>query len=587
MTKEELFAKETFVDLYNLNEFERIEKEDKLFLQAKEMGLEKEFKKSLRKYEKVLNKKIKINKKAELPKSVYDLKKYNFGDYEISIDGIIDNTNCKISYIPVLPIERYINQDTKKEKVKIILYKDDKWHELIVDKTQLTVANRLLLLADYGLDVTSENVKQHIKYFNELMNINELKIVNSVSHLGWNGDDFIPYYGAHAFDGVTSFKNTFNAISTSGDFKIWHREILKLREDNTIKLLMAITFASPLLEHLNVAPFIANLWSSLSGNGKTLTCMVAMSSWGNPATGALTLSSNNTHNYYMKYASFMRNITCYFDELQIIKGSKDLNTNNLIMDLANGTEKGRLDKNSDTKNVYTWYGNFIFTNNDRLVKDNAGEQIHNRVIDIEIEDVIIKNGSYIANIIKNNYGFAGKMFIDYIKKTGWKNIEDLYNEFVDEILEKTPATTKKANLFAVILTADRLANECIFHDEPLLIEDISEYIENKDEIRTSVLAKEYIINIINANQNKFGENVFGEFWGKSFDDIINDADVSKYYINKQILARELEKGGYDFNTVKKEWSKSGFLLKNSQDKFMHQRTINGVKGNYIVLILKK
>lgn len=585
MKERELFAKETFINLYNLTEFERIEKEDELFLEAKKLGLEKEFKKSLRKYEKILNKKIKIDKKAQLPKSNYDLKDYNFGDYDIDKNGITDNSNCKISYIPVLPIERYINQDTKKEKIKIIFYKDDKWQELIIDKTQLTIATRLLLLADYGLDVTSENVKQHIKYFSEMININNLKIIDSVSHLGWNGEDFIPYYNAKTFDGVNEFKNIFSAISTKGDFNLWHREVLKLRENKIIKLLMAITFASPLLEHLNVAPFIANLWSSLSGNGKTLTCMVAMSSWGNPATGALTLSSNNTHNYYMKYASFMRNITCFFDELQIIKGSKELNMNNLIMDLANGTEKGRLDKNSEAKSVYTWFGNFIFTNNDKLVKENSGEQIHNRVIDIEIDELIIKNGSYIANIIKNNYGFAGKIFIDYIKELGWENIQGTYNSFVKQILEKTPATTKKASLFAVILTADRLANECIFHDEPLLIDDVLEYIEDKDEIKTSVLAKDYIISVISTNQNKFGENVYGEFWGRSTQTYENNEQMQKYFIDKQVLIRELAKGGFDFNTVKKEWSKTGFLIKNSQNKFIHQTKVNNVKGNYIVLLL--
>lgn len=585
MKERELFAKETFINLYNLTEFERIEKEDELFLEAKKLGLEKEFKKSLRKYEKILNKKIKVDKKAQLPKSNYDLKNYNFGDYDIDKSGITDNSNCKISYIPVLPIERYINQDTKKEKVKIIFYKDDKWQELIIDKTQLTIATRLLLLADYGLDVTSENVKQHIKFFSEMININNLKIINSVSHLGWNCEDFIPYYNAKTFDGINEFKNIFEAISTKGNFDIWQKEVLKLRENKIIKLLMAITFASPLLEKLNIAPFIANLWSALSGNGKTLTCMVAMSSWGNPSTGALTLSSNNTHNFYMKYASFMRNITCFFDELQIIKGSKELNMNNLIMDLANGTEKGRLDKNSDVKNVYTWFGNFIFTNNDRLVKDNAGEQVHNRVIDIEIDELIIKNGSYVANIIKNNYGFAGKIFIDYVKEVGWDKIQELYNHFVKQILEKTPATTKKASLFAVILTADRLANECIFHDEPLFIYDILEYIENKDEIKTSILAQEYVISLIGANQNKFGENVYGEFWGKSVPSFKDNKPISKYYINKQILIRELEKGGYDFNTVKKEWFKSGFLEKNSQNKFIHQTSINNVLGNYIVLLL--
>lgn len=586
MTERDLFAKETFAELFSLPPLEQIEREDMLYLKAKDLGLEKKFKQTLKKYDKILNKKMLLGKNANLPKCDYDIKHYNFGNYDVSINGILDNTNFKISYIPVFPIELYINRDTGKEKIKIIFYKNNKWHELIVDKTQLTVTNRLLLLADFGLDVTSENVKQHIKFFNEMMNINDLKIISSVSHLGWNGDDFIPYHNAQVFDGVNEFRNIFNAISTKGNFKTWHDEVLKLRQNNIIKLLMAITFASPLLENLNIAPFIANLWSSLSGNGKTLTCMVAMSSWGNPTTGALTLSSNNTHNFYMKYASFMRNITCFFDELQIIKGSKDLNMNNLVMDLANGTEKGRLDKNSEAKSVYTWFGNFIFTNNDKLVKENAGEQIRNRVIDIEIEKVIIENGNYVANIIKNNYGFAGKMYIDYIKKIGWQKIAQMYEDFVKQILEKTPATTKKANLFAVILTADRLANECIFHDELLLIDDILEYIENKNEIRTSVLAKDYTISLINTNQSKFSDNIYGEVWGKYVKEWWNSKEVYRYYIDKQILIRELAKGGFDFNTVKKEWFYMNFLIKNSQGKYIHQTQINNIKGNYIVLLIE-
>ena len=88
----------------------------------------------------------------------------------------------------------------------------------------------------------------------------------------------------------------------------------------------------------------------------------------------------------------MRNFTCYFDELQIIKNSKTISFNNLIMDLCNGTQKGRLNKNSQAKEVKTWKNNFLFTNNDRMVNENAGEQVYNRVIDMEIRGNIIKNG---------------------------------------------------------------------------------------------------------------------------------------------------------------------------------------------------
>lgn len=578
MTEKELLSKETFIDLFNKNEIDRIEREDELFIEAKKLGIEKRFKESLKKYQSLLKEKISINEKLNLPKCKYEIENYNMGNYTCTINGITDKFNTKFSYIPVLPVERYINEDTGKEKVKIIFYKEDEWKEKIVDKSQLSINQKLLLLSDDGLDVTSENVKYYINYFNEIMNINNIKKLDSISHIGWKENDFVPYDSHGIFDGADDFKNIYKAIGSKGNYEKWKQTIKTLRKHKVIKLLMATTLASPLLEKLNLQPYMVNLWSSLSGNGKTLSCMVAMSIWGNPDIGALRLSSNNTQNYYSVVASFMRNFTCYFDELQIVKRSKYLDLESLVMDLCNGTEKGRLNKNSQAREVKVWFNNFLFTSNDRLVKENAGEQVYNRVIDLEIGEKIVENGQDIAKIIKENYGFAGRDYIKYIQKVGFDSIFERFKVILNEILEKTNATDKQASSLATLLLANQLANECIFDDDYILkVEDIIEYVNDKSEIKTAIKAKEYILGIISANYKKFDENGYGECWG------IKD----EFYctINAQILYRELEKGGYEFNTIKKDWFDLGFLEKNSQGKFVHQTTVRKEKANYIRLNL--
>ena len=93
------------------------------------------------------------------------------------------------------------------------------------------------------------------------------------------------------------------------------------------------------------------MWSGESGSGKTLSSMIAMSIWGNPDAGCLQFSSNNTQNFYSVVAAFMRNITCYFDELQIIKKNKYFDMESLVMDLCNRTERGRLNKNSEIREI--------------------------------------------------------------------------------------------------------------------------------------------------------------------------------------------------------------------------------------------
>ena len=584
MTEEQLLSKETFFNLQPLSEIERIEKEDQLFIQAKKLGIEKQFKDSLKKYRKIFSEKIDIEPKKVFPKCKYDIASLKTGKYSCSMSGIVDTKkDFKFSFIPVFPVERYINKESGKEKVKIIFYKEDKWNELILDKSQLSISQKLLNLSDFGLDVTSENVKFYINYFNELLNLNDIKKLESVSHIGWSGDDFIPYDSHGIFDGADEFRNIYKSISSKGSYDKWKEVVFELRKHKTMKILMSVVLASPLLEKLAIQPYIANLWSSMSGNGKTLSCMVAMSIWGNPNVGALRLSSNNTQNYYTVVASFMRNFTCYFDELQIIKKSKFLDSESLIMDLCNGTEKGRLTKNSQAKEVKVWYNNFLFTNNDSLVKENAEEQVFNRVIDIEINEKIIENGTEVARIIKNNYGFAGKEYIKYIQSLGFDLIYERYKKIFQDIIDNTKGTDKQASSLASMLLADELANECIFHDEERLgLNDVVDLLKDREEIKTSVIAKNYIIDIINANIKRFQEQGYGEVWGTIKN---QEQGFPICYINMQVLYRELKKGGFEFNSVKKEWAEMKFLEKNSQGRYYHNTFLNRERGNFIILNL--
>lgn len=579
MTEKELFSKETFVNLFTKSAFDRIEQEDLLFLEAKKLGLEKRFKETLKKYETLFNEKITIDNNNVLPKCKYEIEKFNTGQYICNANGITDKNNHKFSYIPVFPVERYLNEQTGKEKVKIIFYKENEWKEKIVDKSQLSISQKLLLLSDDGLDVNSENVRYYINYFNEIMNINNINKLASVSHIGWKNNLFIPYDNKGIFDGADEFRNIYKAIEQKGNYEKWQECINEISQNKYIKIIMATTLASPLLEKINVAPFIVNVWSSASGSGKTLSCMVAMSIWGNPNVGALRLSSNNTQNYYMTMASFMRNFTCYFDELQIVKNNKNFDFEGLIMDLCNGTEKGRLNKNSQAKEVKTWYNNFLFTNNDRMVNENAGEQIYNRVVDLEIREEIIKNGQDVARIIVNNYGFAGKKFIKYVQEIGFDTIYDRYKKINEEVLKKTRATNKQSSLIAMLLLADELGNESIFDKScyKLTLEDLEPYINDKDEIKTAIKAKNYILAVIASNPRKFDPSSYNEYWGRK--------DQFTCVINLQILIRELKKGGFEFDTVKKDWHEMKFLKANSQGKFTHSTTVEGQKGRFIYLNL--
>jgi predicted transposase/invertase (TIGR01784 family) len=137
----------------------------------------------------------------------------------------------------------------------------------------------------------------------------------------------------------------------------------------------------------------------------------------------------------------MRNFTCYFDELQIVKRSKYLDLESLVMDLCNGTEKGRLNKNSQAKEVKVWFNNFLFTSNDRLVKENAGEQVYNRVIDLEMQTTIP------SALEKRVRYYQSVMDISELEKgKGYDEVKDSYVVFIcltDPFNENFPIYTVK------------------------------------------------------------------------------------------------------------------------------------------------
>ena len=557
-----------FIDLIQIkDDFAFSIEEAKLRKKYLEMGIDKQqFSTILKSAKKKFSQKISFENTVILPKNKFGLDNLDAGNYICNNNGVKDKDYKVICYHPIIPVEIYRNEATGNEKIKIAFYKNKRWYEKIVDKTDVSISSRIVQLANAGIEVTSENAKQLVTYLSEILNnnIDKIDVKNSTSSIGWNGDSFLPYDNADLFDGAEEFKSVYKSICEKGKKDLWFKTTQDLRDKSTVlKIIMATTLASPLLEKLDLQPYMVNVWSGLSGSGKTLSSMIAMSIWGNPDAGCLQFSSNNTQNFYSVVAAFMRNITCYFDELQIIKKNRYFDMESLVMDLCNRTERGRLNKNSEIREIKTWYCNFLFTSNDRLVKENAGEQVYNRVIDIETDGKIIEKGNEIANIIKNNYGFAGKIYINHIKEVGFDEIRNRYNVIFDRIIKETNSTDKQASAITSILIADTLANECLFKDGTVLtLEDLKPYINDKNEIKTYMKAYDYIIGMINANVKRFSDYNNSEVWGKK--------DDFHCTFNKQILFRELKKGGYEFDTIKKDWYLNDMIVKNTQNRYYVQ-----------------
>ncbi len=161
------------------------------------------------------------------------------------------------------------------------------------------------------------------------------------------------------------------------------------------------------------------------------------------------------------------------DELQQIRSRWD-NFDNLIMYLTEGIDKGRAKARGGIEELKTWRNCFIFTGEEPVTKDNSGGGTKNRVIEVEVTKPIYESGYLVANTIRENYGWAGKEFIEYVKLISVEELRARYKLIFDEIMQKCDTTDKQAYSMALILLADELSCSSIFpQDRPIRVEGYS------------------------------------------------------------------------------------------------------------------
>lgn len=486
---------------------------------------------------------------------------------------------------PILPVERLINVDTNTEKVKLAFYKDKKWQTVIAEKNTLASKNKILQLANTGIEVNENNAKELIIYISDLLTINTeiIPCNKAITHLGWTENEFIPYTQDYKFDGDRSFESIFKDIKEKGDYEIWRETVKKLRQKSeTLHFIVASSFASVLIEILHINPFIVHLWGK-SGTGKTVALIIAMSVWGNPKVGQLVKNLNSTNVGLERLSAFLNNIPFAGDELQAIK-NKYTDFNELIYKLTQGEGKSRGTVDGGIAEQLKWNCAFLTTGEEPITSEYSKEGVKNRVIEIEENNKIVENGKEVVNILVNNYGFAGKDFINNLPSV--EELQKRHTEIFNKLNEKYSSTGKQTNAIATVLLADELVSKNIFFDNPLTIEQAEKYFTK--DIDEAERIYNLIVDWLFANINKFEGYSNTETWGKYIaTGEENERNIQYFYINNKTLKDFLKSNNISFDGIKSKLLDKGILERNSQGRFTHYTSINGKMQNLIKFNLLK
>lgn len=496
---------------------------------------------------------------------------------------------------PIMPISRLINIDTGEVKLTLAFKppgRDKKWRTTIVDKATVSTSRNITALSSQGISVTSNSASALVDYINDMENLNYdiIPEQKSIGRLGYiPGEGFSPYVEGLVFDGDASFRNLYQSVESKGNRGVWYETAMECRRQSlTARIMLAASFASPILSLVGSLPFFVHLWGVDSGTGKTVALMLAASVWGNPALGSYIQTFNGTQVGQERTAAFLNHLPVCLDELQLTKDSRG-KSNFDVYQLAQGVGRSRGKKSGGVEMTPTWSCCFLTTGESPLTSISAGAGAVNRVIDIECTagSAVLKDGQRISGNLKRNYGFAGQIFVEQLYKNEKTQdaVRQIYQENFRDLCSGD-STEKQAMAAAAIITADLLASKWVFHDDietakdlVLSVSDIEEFLASKEAVSAGRRAYDWLCDWVGSNVNRFFNPEL-----PAVGDCYGIIEGNTAYINRGIFNKAVQEAGFSYAATL-SYLKANNLIETRGRHNTKGKRINGVLTECVVLKL--
>lgn len=582
VTKSDLLSREFMQEVFDEeDEIERGVNIANLMDRARELKAYTEFKVLLDAFRKAEREALPEKTKGTLCQwTNFESDEYNnmiCGYWNATERGILKpNSDEYACYHPILPVERLKNIETGAEQIKLAYKRNGTWHEIVVPKSLIASASKIVALAEQGIAVTSENAKLLVKYLSDVENQNDnfIKIKRSTSKFGWLNKDFIPFDGDIIFDGDMKFKQVSESVTTQGSYTTWldHARTVRARKRIESKFCLAASFASVLVAPLRGLPFFVDLWGGTEA-GKSVALMLAASVWANPDENAFIGDYKSTETALEAKADMLNHLPMLLDDTSNQNRRLAENFESLVYVLCSGKGKTRSNKDIGINRESRWK-NCIITNGEKPLTSyvNQGGAM-NRILEISCDSYIFEDPRLTASVVKNNYGYAGRDFIKILKEIGVEGIMEIQKSFLDE-LDNDEKMQKQSLSLSIVLTADKIATDYIFKDgEYIDIEEAKQVLIDKNEISDNERCYRFILDRVVANRGRFdprNENI--EQWG-----VIEDNYV---LMISTALSRLCKEEGYSRLSFLK-WASDKGLVQGNGGRYDFTKKTNGICVKYV------
>ena len=474
----------------------------------------------------------------------------------------------KIAPLPIIITKRLTDIDTATEKLEIAWRRHGKWEFVKAEKATLFQRSRIAELSNAGLPVSSENAKEMVSYLFDMesANIEFLPTVQSVSHLGWLGrEQFLPGHAGNIaldLDAKRGMHFLVNGFEKSGDFEAWKTCLEYVIKNPIAQLMLAGSFASPLLPVIGHRNFIIHAWGASKG-GKTAAMKAALSVWGNPER--IMVSFNTTQVGLERTCQFLNNLPLGVDERQLA-GDKQEFLDKLVYAVSAGQGRTRGDKGGGLQAKAFWNLVVLTTGEESLAGDTSHSGVRTRALElygVPLPDE--KEASNVHRTVDAHHGHAGVLFMRHVLesiKTDREFFHKEYDSVYRQLQERWPGIAQPhISALAVSCVAYFWARQWVWGvpekqaQEEMIRMAVSgvellgtaqeaDYVERAWDFTTAWLA---------SNAERFRDNCHQEKYG------FYDMPKNQYCVVPAIFKAALTEAGFSVSRTLREFAEKGYL----------------------------
>lgn len=432
----------------------------------------------------------------------------------------------------------------------------------------------------YQFPANSENARSLVRWLAAFEEANELPEVESVSKLGWYGEQYVPVDNI-LVDADAGCADFIGAYQAKGELSVWKDHAAKARINPYARFLMAAACVAPLMKFAEIRSFLVLLWES-SRQGKSAAMNIAASIWGNPTECLMQL--NSTPVFIERLATFHNTATIYLDEKQSAQNPKNLEFFCYL--IANGRGKGRGNK-LGIQQTAKWRTVAILTGEEPLTNSSSLAGVKTRIL--EVRGKPFDNESDSRNVYTwaaQNYGHAGKIFIEKVKETSKEELRSDLEEIRRQLIEEFPEIIgSHIDALAAIGLADLLLSKSVFAtmteiqkpeyqafieaETAKMLTVIADGLETASEVSDANRAEDFIESFIAQNNSKLQKDANGQI-GEERDGIL--------FLLTDVLDKALKEAGFSYSKARSELRDAGYFktfIQNKKPMATTKRRFNG------------